>query len=372
MSLSTEDDESTVTGSSSMPPAAPSSAMSLSKPTPHPTTLVIEPKPTDDDDLASDWTFPPMTTPWTGPPDCTWTYDANHVSMSGIGGLEAMLDLQPIAGAKSLSCYPDAMFDNGLTGVYSPGTCPHGWTTVTLRIEPSANRDDETTTAICCSSHYTLEGSLCKRSTSSVVAIPYTFNQTAQSYDAHSESATTLYSATIAVYTIRALFKDRDKDALGLKDEDDIPGVDHHKDSLSLSERIGIGVGVAVFVLLAVGGLAFWLIHREKARTEKRRPHELNAVGNMRHNSSGAGDDFYAAAEANQRNRSRGNAEPPPPAYVATDSNSMTENDSRLSEDTTTRDEEIRALQIQKEAIQRRLQQLEQADIQNQTDNRHN
>ncbi|RGP70476.1 hypothetical protein FSPOR_4051 [Fusarium sporotrichioides] len=322
-----------------MPSAAPSSAMSLSKPTPHPTTLVIEPNPTDDDDLSSDWTFPPMTTPWTGPPDCTWTYDANHVSMSGMGGLEAMLDLQPIAGAKSLSCYPDAMFDNGLTGVYSPVR-----TGTMRRLRPSA-----------------------------APPVPYTFNQTAQTYDAHAESATTLYSATIAVYTIRALFKDRDKDALGLKDEDDIPGVEHHNDSLSLGERIGIGVGVAVFVLLAVGGLAFWLIHRERARTEKRRPHELNAVGNMRHSSSGAGDDFYTAAEANhQRNRSRGNTEPPPPAYAATDSNSMTENDSRLSEDTTTRDEEIRALQIQKEAIQRRLQQLEQADIQNQTDNRHN
>ncbi|KAM0423934.1 hypothetical protein ACHAPD_002416 [Fusarium lateritium] len=310
MSLSTEDATSTVSGSS--PSAAPSSAMSLSKPTPHPTTLVIEPKPTDDDDLASDWTFPPMTTPWTGPPDCTWTYDANHMSMSGIGGLEAMLDLQPIAGAKSLSCYPDAMFENGLTGVYSP----------------------------------------------------------AQTYDAHAGSATTLYSATIAVYTIRALFKDRDKDALGLKDEDDIPGVDQHNDTLSLGERIGIGVGVAIFVLLVVGGIAFWLIHRERARTEKRKPHELDAVGNMRHSSSGAGDDFYAAAD--QRNRGRGNTEPPPPAYAATDSNSMTENDSRLSEDTTTRDEEIRALQMQKDAIQRRLQQLEQADIQNQTDNRNN
>jgi hypothetical protein len=205
-----------------------------------------------------------------------------------------------------------------------------------------------------------------------VVAVPYTFNQTAQAYDAHAESTTTLYSATIAVYTIRALFKDRDKDALGLKDEDDIPGLERHDDSLSLGARIGIGVGVAVFVLLAVGGIAFWLIRRERARTEKRRPHELNAVGNMRHSASGAGDNFYAAAEANHhRNRSRGNAEPPP-AYEATDSNSMTENESRLSDDTTTRDEEIRALQVQKEAIQRRLQQLEQADIQHQADNRHN
>ncbi|RBR23644.1 uncharacterized protein FIESC28_03573 [Fusarium coffeatum] len=354
MSSSTEDDEPTASGSLSMPSAAPSSTVSLSSPTPPPTTLVIEPKPTDDDDLASDGTFPPMTTPWTGPPECTWTYDANHVPKSGLGGLEAMLDLQPIPGAKSLSCYPDAMFDNGLTGVYSPGTCPHGWTTVSLRVDSSEDRDLETTTAICCSSHYTLEGSL------------------SQTYDAYAESATTLYSATIAVYTIRALFKDRDKDALGLKDEDDIPGLERKNDSLSLGARIGIGVGVAVFVLLAVGALAFWLIRRERAKTEKRRPHELNTVGNMRHSSSGTGDNFYAAADANhRRNRSRGTTEPPP-AYEATDSNSMTENDSRLSEDTATRDEEIRALQVQKEAIQRRLQELERAETQPQEQNRQN
>lgn len=217
-----------------------------------------------------------------------------------------------------------------------------------------------------------MDGSLCKRSISSVIAIPYTYNQTARTYDVDAETTTTLYSATIAVYTIRALFKDRDKDALGLKDEDDIPGIEHKDNSLSLGARIGIGVGVAVFVLLAVGGIAFWLIRRERNRSEKRRPHELNAVVNMRHSSSGTGDNFYAAADANhQRNRSRGNAEPPP-AYAATDSNSMTENDSRLSEDTATRDEEIRALQVQKEAIQRRLQQLERADIQPSEDNRHN
>ncbi|KIL94928.1 hypothetical protein FAVG1_01859 [Fusarium avenaceum] len=346
MSTSIENDESTLAGSSSIAPAAPSSTISLSNPTPAPTTLLIAPSPTDADDLESDHLFPPMTTPWTGPAACTWTYDANKVPKSGMEGLAAMLDLQPIPGAKSLSCYPDAMFDDGLTGVYSPGTCPHGWTTVSLRVDSSENRDDETTTAICCSS-------------------------TAQTYDAISDSPTTLYSATIAVYTIRALFKDSDKDALGLKDEDDIPGIENHNETLSLGARIGIGVGVAVFVLLAIGGLAFWLTRRERARTEKRRPHELNAVDSMRHNSAGPGDNFYAAADANHRRARNRQATEPPPAYeAATDSNSMTENDSRLSEETATRDEEIRALQVQKEAIQRRIEELERTETQSQEDNR--
>ncbi|KAM0235623.1 hypothetical protein ACHAP5_009636 [Fusarium lateritium] len=371
MSTSIEDDESTLSGSSSIAPAAPSSTISLSDPTPPPTTLLVAPSPTDADDLESDQLFPPMTTPWTGPAACTWTYDANKVPKSGMDGLAAMLDLQPIPGAKSLSCYPDAMFDDGLTGVYSPGTCPHGWTTVSLRVDSSENRDDETTTAICCSSQYTLDGNLCRRSVSSVIAVPYTFNSTAQTYDAISDSPTTLYSATIAVYTIRALFKDSDKDALGLKDEDDIPGIENHSETLSLSARIGIGIGVAVFVLLAIGGIAFWLTRRERARTEKRRAHELNAVDSMRHNSAGPGDNFYAAADANHRRaRSRQTTEPPPAYEAATDSNSMTENDSRLSEETATRDEEIRALQVQKEAIQRRIEELERTETQSQEDNR--
>ncbi|KAJ4271754.1 hypothetical protein NW762_000460 [Fusarium torreyae] len=370
MSSSIEDDDfSTLSAASSIAPA-PSSTISLSDPTSAPTTLMLAPSPTDDD-LDEDQTFPPMTTPWTGPASCTWTYDADKVPKSGSMGLAAYLDLEPIPGAKSLSCYPDAMFAEGITGVYSPGTCPHGWFTASIDVGPAENRDDEITTAFCCSSKYLLEGSLCTRTTSSVIAVPYTYNHTARSYDALSDSTTTLYSATVAVYAIRALFKDSDKDALGLKDEDDI-GLEHDTQSLSLGARIGIGVGVAVFVLLAIGAVAFWLMRRERARTEKRRAHELNAVGSMRHNSEGPGDNFYAAGEArHRRDRSRQLADPPPPAYeAATDSNSMTENDSRLSEDTATRDETIRALQVQKEAIQRRIEELERSETQSQEDTR--
>ncbi|KAF4453839.1 hypothetical protein F53441_3525 [Fusarium austroafricanum] len=364
MSSSIEDDEST-TGLSS---AEPSSTTSMSDPTPSPTTLVIAPSPTKND-LDDDEIFPPMTTPWTAPSRCTWTYDANQLPKSGSDELAAMLDLEPIPGAKSLSCYPESMFDGDHTGVYSPGTCPHGWTTVSLRVDTKENRDDETTTAICCSSEYTLDGNICKRSVSSVLAVPYTYNQTAQTYDAVSDTPTTLYGATIAVYTIRALFKDRDKDALGLKDEDDIPGIEHHGQSLPLGARIGIGVGVGVFVLFVIGAVAFWLIRRERKRTEKKRAHELNSVDNMRHAPAGPGDNFYAAADANHR-RDRSGAEPPPAYGAATDSNSMTENDSRLSEDTATRDDEIRALQVKKEAIQRRIEELERSETQSQEDNR--
>ncbi|KAF5023326.1 hypothetical protein F66182_4634 [Fusarium sp. NRRL 66182] len=357
MSSTFEDDESnTLSESSSMAAAAPSPTISLSNPTPAPTTLVLAPSPTDDK-LDSEWTYPPMTTPWTGPPSCTWTYDAGNMLISGADGPAAFLDLQPIPGAKSLSCYPDGMFSHNHTGVFSPGTCPHGWTTAELRVETDESIPDDTTTAICCSSAFTLEGNICQRSVSSVVAVPYTYNHTAQSFDALTDTPTTLYSATIAVYTIRALFRDGDKDALGLKDEDDI-GPDLHKEDLSMGARIGIGIGVAAFVLLAVGAVSFWLIRRERARSEKRLPHELNAVGNMHHNPGAPGGDFYAAGDTrNRRDRSR-HTEPPPAYEYATDSNSMTENDSRLSEDTATRGDEIRALQVQKEAIQRRIEEL--------------
>ncbi|KAM0424792.1 hypothetical protein ACHAPT_010102 [Fusarium lateritium] len=250
------------------------------------------------------------------------------------------------------------MFTDGRTGVFSPATCPHGWTTVSLRVETDDVHEDETTTAICCSSEYSLDGNLCKRSVPTVLAVPITYNHTARSYDVLSDSTTTLYSATIAVYTIRALFKDGDKDALGLKDEDDI-GPDRPTKTLSLAARIGIGVGVAVFVLLVIGAIAFFLVRRDRARSEKKRSHELDA---MRARHGGLGDNFYAAGNGhNRRDRSRHGG--PPPAYeAATDSASVTDNDSRLSDDLATRDEELRALQVQKAAIQRRIEELERSE----------
>ncbi|KAF4978089.1 hypothetical protein FZEAL_5479 [Fusarium zealandicum] len=347
-------------------PAAPSTTVSL----PQPTSAYPAPLPTDDH-LDADQTYPPMTTPWTVPASCTWTYDADSMPSSGVTGPMAWLDLEPIPGAKSLSCYPDGMFHEDRTGVFSPGTCPHGWTTVSLLVETNEAREDEVTTAICCSSEYHVDGSLCKRSVPTVVAVPFTYNHTARSYDVLSDSTTTLYSATIAVYTIRALFKDGDKDALGLKDEDDIGNVRPNK-PLSLGARIGIGVGVGVFVLLVIAAIAFWLLRRDRARTEKKRSHELNAMRSRTHRPGGIGDDFYTTANAHhRRERSRHHTEPPPAYEAGADSSSVTDNESHLSGDTTTRDEEIRALQVQKAEIQRRIQELERSETnQTQDENR--
>ncbi|KAM5355733.1 hypothetical protein ACJ41O_002379 [Fusarium nematophilum] len=330
--------------------AAPSTPTSTSflDPTPIPTSAVPEPSPTDDQ-LDSDGTYPPMTTPWTAPLSCTWTYNADRVPEPGATGPVAWLDLEPVPGDKSLSCYPNGMFTEGRTGVFSPGTCPNGWTTVSLRVETNEIKDEETTTAVCCSSEYYLDGNWCKRSVPTVLAVPITYNHTARTYDILSDSTTTLYSATIAVYTIRALFKEEDKDALGLKDEDDI-GTERSPNSLSLGARIGIGVGVGAFVLL------------------RKRSHELNAMRSRHHGRGGLGDDFYIAGNGHPRR-----AEPPPAYEAATDSHSTTDNDSRLSGDTTTRDEEIRALQVQKAAIQRRIEELERSETNHtQEENREN
>lgn len=98
--------------------------------------------------------FPPMTTHWTKPQSCTWTYVADSQSRPTSHGAVAWLDLQPIPGASTLSCYPGGMFFGGRTGVFSPATCPSGWTTVSLRV--STEKDlarPATTTAVCCSSY---------------------------------------------------------------------------------------------------------------------------------------------------------------------------------------------------------------------------
>lgn len=340
--------------------AIPSSIVSLPSPTPWPTSDAIAPTTTIE--LPSDGTYPPMTTRWTVPVSCTWTYNADEVPRPGASGAVAWLDLDPVPGAKSLSCYPDGMFTDGRTGVFSPGTCPSGWTTVDLRVLTKEIKDDETTTAVCCSSEYQLDGNFCKRSVPTVIAVPYTYNSTAGEYDI-SDSTTTLYNATIAVHVIRALFKEEDKDDLGLKDEDDI-GTENSPKKLPLSARIGIGVGVGVFVLLLVGAAAFFLIRRDRSRAAKKRSLELDAMRNGRY--GGEGGDVCGTTRGGGRGRC-GHAEPPPAYEAATDTASMTDNDSRLSGDTTTRDEEIRALRVQKAVIQRRIDELEHSET-NQTE----
>lgn len=126
-----------------------SSAQTLSS-VPSPTT---EPFPTViEDQFESHQTYPPMTTHWSVPLSCTWTYNIDRQPQSGVTGAVAWLDLEPIINASTLSCYPDGMFYNGRTGIFSPGTCPNGWTTVSLMVNTNEVKDTATTTAVCCSS----------------------------------------------------------------------------------------------------------------------------------------------------------------------------------------------------------------------------
>jgi hypothetical protein len=95
--------------------------------------------------------LPPLTTPWARPRSCTWTYVVDHPEETASPGAFAFLDLEPMPGASTLTCYPDGMFSYGRTGVFSPGTCPGGWTTASLQSDTNEARETRTTTAICCS-----------------------------------------------------------------------------------------------------------------------------------------------------------------------------------------------------------------------------
>jgi len=96
--------------------------------------------------------FPPLTTPWSEPDSCTWTYDVLQELKSGMAGPIAWLDLEPNEGETTLSCYPPGMFTEGRTGVFSPATCPSGWTTVSVHRNTDEPEEVATTTAVCCSS----------------------------------------------------------------------------------------------------------------------------------------------------------------------------------------------------------------------------
>lgn len=101
--------------------------------------------------------FPPMTTHWSRPLSCTWTYVVDTDLPPGVSDPIAYLDLEPRPGASTLSCYPDGMFFDGRTGVFSPATCPYGWTTVSVSVNTermkTQDEDEVTTTALCCSSY---------------------------------------------------------------------------------------------------------------------------------------------------------------------------------------------------------------------------
>ncbi|KAH7162923.1 hypothetical protein B0J13DRAFT_24236 [Dactylonectria estremocensis] len=356
MASSTASDATDLDSTSTSSSASPSDAIFTVEPTSM--TMITSAWSMTTENHEDNQTFPPMTTHWQVPQSCTWTYNVDGNLSASDSGAVAWLDLEPTAGASTLSCYPDGMFFQGRTGVFSPGTCPNGWTTVSLRVNTNEVRDEATTTAICCSSEYFLDGDQCKRTIPTVLAVPITYNHTARTYDILSDSTTTLYSATIAVYTIRALFQEADKDNLGLKDEDDI-GTEEDPKGLPLGARIGIGIGVAVFVLLAIAGGAMFIIRRDRVRARKKRSHELNTMSRGGQNGD---NDLHAVGEMHERRDRCGDHQEPFPLYDPTTTDTASIMESRLSGDTATRDDEIKALRDQKEAIQRRIEHLEQSE----------
>ncbi|KAF4505032.1 hypothetical protein G6O67_007028 [Ophiocordyceps sinensis] len=240
------------------------------------------------------------------------------------------------------------MFSEGRTGVFSPATCPSGWTTAALRINTEkALAGPVTTTAVCCSSYYTLDGSHCKRSVPTVLAVPISYNNTAGTYEeVMSSSTTTLYSATIAVNTIRALFMEQDKGLLGLTDEEEISEDETHDYSLPLGARIGVAIGVPVFALLSIGAVVFCLLRWRQSRRSQAKglgSHELGSVGGGR------------LCTRHSLTMREGDVAEAPPACEA----SGPADGFRARGDGHVRQDEIRNLVAQKEAIQLRIEELE-------------
>ncbi|PFH58003.1 hypothetical protein XA68_14298 [Ophiocordyceps unilateralis] len=96
-------------------------------------------------------------------------------------------------------------------------------------------------------------------------------------------STTTLYSATIAVNAIRALFMEQDKHLLGLTDDEEIR---HEEDEVaaspSIGTRIGIALGVTVLALLSLGAISFCLLRWRHSRRRKAKRLVLHELGVVR------------------------------------------------------------------------------------------
>ncbi|KAH6606434.1 hypothetical protein Trco_005587 [Trichoderma cornu-damae] len=301
--------------------------------------------------------FPPMTTHWNRPLSCTWTYVYDSDLPPGVSDPVAYLDLEPLPGASTLSCYPDGMFFDGRTGIFSPATCPYGWTTVSVSVNTDQSVDETTTTALCCSSEYSFMGGHCRRQVPTVLAVPIIYNHTAATYEILTNSTTTLYGATIAVNTIRALFTEQDKPLLGLTDEDDIDDEPEDDHGLSLSAKIGIGVGVTLFGLFAIGVAVFlcsWRRERRSKGPTGRTSHELSVVQRTQ------GQMYATNSPLRSHRRARARDAEPPPAYdFTTQTNSVADHDGGIA--AVARGGEIQVLMAQKAAIQRRIEELERA-----------
>lgn len=168
--------------------------------------------------------------------------------------------------------------------------------------------------------------------------MPIIYNTTDGTHDVLTDTTTTLTDATLAVWTINALFQEQDKELLGLTYEEEIRDeADGGGGGLSLGERIGIGIGATLGGLLVLGVIMFLLFRR--------------------HRGSKKGDADAASDTRGCGMRSRTNpSEPPPPAYEFSERNSL------ANDDDGTRGGEIQVLRAQKAAIQRRIEELQRVE----------
>lgn len=278
----------------------------------------------------------------------------------------AWLDLEPKDGETSLSCYPPGMFTEGRTGVFSPATCPSGWTTVSVHRNTDEPKELATTTAVCCSSYvvsspfskpfsclllmisreYTLDGGHCYREIPTVLAVPILYNTSGSTYDILAEETSVLVSATLAVHTIQALFQEEDKGILGLTYEEEI-ATESRDEGLTMSERVGIGVGAAIGGLLVIGIGAFLFLRRRTKKQKKYPPHEMDAIDGPV--TIGPGADVAVVQHPSLS----------PYGGTTTLAGSLADDDSRHDD---VFDGEIEVLKAQKAAIQRRIEELESVE----------
>ncbi|KAG5932880.1 hypothetical protein E4U53_001160 [Claviceps sorghi] len=280
--------------------------------------------------------LPPLTTPWSSPLSCTWTYVVDHPGNTARPGAVAFLDLEPMPGDKTLSCYPNNMFSFGRTGVFSPGTCPGGWTTASLHVDDNT---PATTTA---------------RSVATALAVPITYNTTAGTYKVLTHSTTTLYSATLAVSSIQVQFNDDDRRRLGIETDRTDSGF-----SLSLGARIAIAAGIGVFILLCMGLIYYALRRRQRSReglTKERLMQDLKSIHRRDPSDHGQYNSTLSRSAANAGPYLANETNEPPPAY---DPHARRPPGNRAGEYSRPADSEIRVLNEQKAMIQQRLDELE-------------
>ena len=188
---------------------------------------------------------------------------------------------------------------------------------------------------------YSLDGSYCKREVPTALAVPIIYNTTADTYSIATAETSTLVSATLAVYPINALFREEDKEILGLTYEEQIRTETLDDRGLSLGARIGIGIGATIGGLLLVG-LALWLLCGKRGKRDCMRRGK-------------GGEDAGTVVGAGARGAC---GDLPPPAYEFSQRNGAADDDGLGVGP----DGEIQVLKAQKAAIQRRIEELEQVD----------